>query len=456
MSLTLAFTAGLPLQTNRLRSVQQQFLSKTHNNSTCTTSMTYTAKSKPRSSPPQRGNRGKRVATFRKLQTRHRQGPAEFRRAAAKTSITKEDLVTTTTATPDESQQTAIEGAETAEKIRYKNRYVGNKKNVTKLRDLKVGQKFKGTINNTVRHGVYVNIGCTRDGLVHIRDMATDFVHEVEDLVRPGDSIDVWVKYIDPKGHVLGLTMVEPVLGFEKERITVDKLIVGQRVEGAVQRITNFGAYVDIGCVRLGFVHVKCIWGRRPKDTLMGLKLGQKITTRIIEIDGVKSYIKLLARGKHGQSLLANETDEDNTDGYSVGFNVGEIIVKDENDKILEGDVVQKKALLRVGEELNDGYNDGDVKEIDSIDIDGLTKEMWSNLDEEIKSDEDDDEFDFADDMLMDQSNKDDIDNDDSSVAESVDLSKIAHMVDEDTEFVGLDDSEIEKLRKLRSQLEQE
>ena len=42
-----------------------------------------------------------------------------------------------------------------------------------------------------VQKRAYVGVGAVRDGLVYVRDMAIDFVHDPSDLVRTGDSVTV-------------------------------------------------------------------------------------------------------------------------------------------------------------------------------------------------------------------------------------------------------------------------
>ena len=78
---------------------------------------------------------------------------------------------------------------------------------------------------------------------------------------------------------------------------------VGRRYEGIVTRVTNFGAYVDIGCERLGFLHVHSLWGRRTRDTLDSLRVGRPIWVYVDDVDEVLSHIKLTARGKASKPL---------------------------------------------------------------------------------------------------------------------------------------------------------
>lgn len=78
----------------------------------------------------------------------------------------------------------------------------------------------------------------------------------------------------------------------QKKQNTLDKLSIGQIVEGTVSRITDFGAFIDLGGVD-GLVHIsEMSWGRinKPQDIL---KQGQKVNVTILNIDKDNCKISL-------------------------------------------------------------------------------------------------------------------------------------------------------------------
>lgn len=170
--------------------------------------------------------------------------------------------------------------------------------NAMALSDLQLGSKCVGIVQNLVRHGAYVDIGAVTDGLVHIRDMSVQFVYSPEDLVQSGQQVTVWIKYVDPIKRVLGLTMVPPAkpVAYD-QRVPVKALEVGKRYQGIIARVTNYGVYVDLGAERQGFLHVSALWGRRPRQTLESIRLGRPIWVHVDEIDEVRSFVRLRARG---------------------------------------------------------------------------------------------------------------------------------------------------------------
>lgn len=76
--------------------------------------------------------------------------------------------------------------------------------------DLEAGMKLKGTVRNVVDFGTFVDIGVHQDGLVHISKMANRFVKHPSDVVRVGDTVDVWVEKVDRDRKKISLSMIEP------------------------------------------------------------------------------------------------------------------------------------------------------------------------------------------------------------------------------------------------------
>lgn len=68
---------------------------------------------------------------------------------------------------------------------------------------------------------------------------------------------------------------------------------VGMVVPGSVTNLTRFGAFVDIGVKQDGLVHVSEIAHRYITDPAEALKLGQKVTVKVLEVDLVRKRIAL-------------------------------------------------------------------------------------------------------------------------------------------------------------------
>jgi len=76
----------------------------------------------------------------------------------------------------------------------------------------------------------------------------------------------------------------------------IKKLALGQELQGTVTRVTDFGAFVDIGVGRDGLVHVSELGGGRVNKVSDVLSEGQQVTVWIRALDREKNRISLTMR----------------------------------------------------------------------------------------------------------------------------------------------------------------
>ena len=120
--------------------------------------------------------------------------------------------------------------------------------------------------------------------------------------------------------------MVRPRRGFT-ERMPIRDVDIGKRYEGTVERLTNYGAYVDIDAERLAFLHVAAIWGRRSRETLEKVRIGGRFWVNVDDVDEIGPHIRLKARGRHHTESqkdgplgeLARREGDEQADGQQVG-----------------------------------------------------------------------------------------------------------------------------------------
>jgi len=84
------------------------------------------------------------------------------------------------------------------------------KRGVLKLEDLSPGMELRGTVLNVVDFGAFVDIGMHDSGLVHISQLANQFVRDPHDVVAVGDIVKVWVVEVDKDRRRVSLTMIPP------------------------------------------------------------------------------------------------------------------------------------------------------------------------------------------------------------------------------------------------------
>ena len=81
------------------------------------------------------------------------------------------------------------------------------REDVNSIKDLSEGMQLEGVVTNVTAFGCFVDVGVHQDGLVHISQMANDFVADPMNRVKPGDIVSVRVISIDEKRGRIGFSM---------------------------------------------------------------------------------------------------------------------------------------------------------------------------------------------------------------------------------------------------------
>ena len=74
---------------------------------------------------------------------------------------------------------------------------------------------------------------------------------------------------------------------------SIKDLRIGMLLPGIVTNITNFGAFVDIGVLQDGLVHVSQLADKFVKDPNEVVKVAQKVQVRVTEVDEARKRIAL-------------------------------------------------------------------------------------------------------------------------------------------------------------------
>lgn len=155
------------------------------------------------------------------------------------------------------------------------------------LNEIKRKQHFTGVVVKTTLAGAVVNIGLEVPGVVHISQIQSGPVNRVEDVVQPGQTVDVWVRRVVPKKKRIELTMVKP-LELEWKEIEPEMVL-----KGKVTRLEKFGAFVEIGAERPGLVHISEMTHDYIKTPSEVVKEGDEVDVKVLNVDRQKKQIKL-------------------------------------------------------------------------------------------------------------------------------------------------------------------
>lgn len=79
--------------------------------------------------------------------------------------------------------------------------------NVHEISDLREGMRLPGIVTNVTNFGAFVDVGVHQDGLVHISQLADEFVDDPNKIVKVGQKVWVNVTEVDVKRKRIGLSM---------------------------------------------------------------------------------------------------------------------------------------------------------------------------------------------------------------------------------------------------------
>lgn len=78
---------------------------------------------------------------------------------------------------------------------------------IESIEDLKPGMLLEGVITNVTNFGAFVDIGVHQDGLVHISEMANQYISDANKIVKVGQIVNVKVLEVDVKRKRIALSM---------------------------------------------------------------------------------------------------------------------------------------------------------------------------------------------------------------------------------------------------------
>ncbi|WP_062104794.1 30S ribosomal protein S1 [Bacillus niameyensis] len=149
---------------------------------------------------------------------------------------------------------------------------------------------FDAEVNEIVKGGLVVDLGVR--GFVPA-SMVED--HYVEDFSEyQGKTLSFKIVELDKEKNRLILShriVVEEEKENEK-KAALDKLEAGQVIEGTVQRLTDFGAFVDIGGVD-GLVHISQLSHQHVDKPAEVVSEGDKVQVKILSVDRDNERISL-------------------------------------------------------------------------------------------------------------------------------------------------------------------
>ncbi len=149
---------------------------------------------------------------------------------------------------------------------------------------------FEVIITEQVNGGLIADVGVR--GFIPASLVSKKFVEDLSAF--KGQSLEVVVEEVDREKNrvILSHKAVEQLNEAENRRQAYSSIQVGQIVEGKVERLTNFGAFVNIGGVD-GLVHVSQMSHNRVSKPEEVVSVGETVKVQVLSIDTDTNRIAL-------------------------------------------------------------------------------------------------------------------------------------------------------------------
>ena len=174
------------------------------------------------------------------------------------------------------------------------------------LNELEVGKIFDGVVSGVSSYGLFVTIGGTVEGLVHISEITYGHVNNIDSLGKIWDKIKV--KVIGLENGKISLSSKklkdDPWTELPKQHK------VGDILEGEVVRYVPYGVFIRVFQDINGLIHLSELSHKSTQNPNEIVKLGQIVKAKIILLDPRNRKIGLSMKGVNEPSPSAETKAE--------------------------------------------------------------------------------------------------------------------------------------------------
>ncbi len=176
---------------------------------------------------------------------------------------------------------------------------------------LEKGQVLEGTVKNITSYGVFIDLGGV-DGLIHITDLSWGRVNHPSEVVELDQKLNVVILDFDneKKRIALGLKQLMP---HPWDALDAD-LKVGDKVNGRVVVMADYGAFLEIAPGVEGLIHVsEMSWSQHLRSAQDFMKVGDEVEAVVLTLDREDRKMSL------GIKQLKNDPWENIETKYPLG-----------------------------------------------------------------------------------------------------------------------------------------
>ena len=179
--------------------------------------------------------------------------------------------------------------------------------NQRKWEDIKqkyaAGERVNAQIREVVKGGLIADIGLR--AFIPASMISNHFVKDLKQYI--GQELQFQIVELDEKKNKIILSRRELLIAEEqqKKKTRLSEIHVGDILEGTVNRLTNFGAFVDLGGID-GLLHVSQLSYEKVTSLNDIVQIGQPIKVKVIHVDPETKKVGLSLKALQTHPWIVN------------------------------------------------------------------------------------------------------------------------------------------------------
>ena len=186
-----------------------------------------------------------------------------------------------------EVAQERVDAEKAAERARIKAEKEAERARIKKEKEdlfnsLEVGQKRTGKVSKIMPYGAFIDLGGV-EGLAHINELAWHRINSVEEIVKEGQEVDVYVINVDKENKKIALAIKD--INNDPWNSIKEEMQVGDIINVNVLKLIERGAFVEVKLGVEAFLPISELREERVVKVSNVVNPGDEIPVMIIELN---------------------------------------------------------------------------------------------------------------------------------------------------------------------------
>ena len=159
--------------------------------------------------------------------------------------------------------------------------------------EIEDGKRYTGTVKSLTSYGAFVDIGGV-DGMVHISELSWSRIKHPSEVVKVGDTVDVYVISADKEKKKISLGMKDH--SQDPWTVFTTTYQVGDTANVRIVKLMTFGAFAEVVPGVDGLIHISQLADHRVEKPGDVVAEGDKVDVKITDVDMENKKISLSIR----------------------------------------------------------------------------------------------------------------------------------------------------------------